>query len=50
MAVPPKTIAMKNLTLRFRASQTAARVVAKTKTTSIRTLPIEPPEDVPAGS
>ena len=50
MAVPPKIIAMKSLTLRFRASHTAVRVVAKTKTTSIRTLPIEPPEEVPTGS
>ena len=32
------TIAMNIFTLRLRASQTAVRVVAKTKTTSIRTL------------
>jgi hypothetical protein len=41
---------MKTLTLRWRTSQTAASVTANTAITRIRTLPIEPVDDVPRGA
>src|SRR5204863_4775184 len=49
IAVPMTTTAMNILTLRLRASHTAARVEANTKMTRISTFATDPPDDVPAG-